>query len=294
VLLDASAAGAEPSASADDSWGWLVTFSDLVLQLFAFMVVAALARGAQPAAPELAFGAATVEAAVSAAEPDPAPAAAGEVAVPPGEAGEQLGADDIPAPHAVPAPDAAPHAEAPSEAPRPASEPVALGAPAPRAPGDVAAERRLAALHGYVDNLVAVQVPQGGVTVRAADGELVVTIGDVAGFAPGSAEPLPAMQPLLDELRTLVRLAPHLQVEVSGHTDDRPIRTTRFPSNLELSLARAAQVAHVLGGGDASLARRIFASGHAERKPVAPNEDAAGRARNRRVEIRLVAREAAP
>jgi flagellar motor protein MotB len=61
----------------------------------------------------------------------------------------------------------------------------------------------------------------------------------------------------------------------------------RFPSNLELSLARAAAVAQEIALGSADLRARTFARGFGEQRPIASNGDAEGRARNRRVEIRL-------
>jgi chemotaxis protein MotB len=79
-----------------------------------------------------------------------------------------------------------------------------------------------------------------------------------------------------------------LAVEVAGHTDDVPVHGGVFHSNLDLSLARAARVAHELAADDTRLATRIFAAGYGAQRPVASNADADGRARNRRVEIRLV------
>ena len=93
---------------------------------------------------------------------------------------------------------------------------------------------------------------------------------------------------MLAEVRGLVGARPDLVVEVSGHTDDRPLHTGAFRSNLDLSLARAARVAHELAADDAELTGRIFAAGYGAARPVAPNDDAEGRARNRRVELRLV------
>ena len=82
---------------------------------------------------------------------------------------------------------------------------------------------------------------------------------------------------------------PGFTIEVAGHADDRPIRSGRFASNLELSLARAAAVAHVLTTGEAELAERVFAAGYGDRRPRDPSPGEAARARNRRVEIRLTA-----
>jgi chemotaxis protein MotB len=144
----------------------------------------------------------------------------------------------------------------------------------------------MAALRGYVEHLVALQADLAA-TVTTDGDDVVVKIGEVAGFAPGSADPSRAMRPLLAELRSIVAASPDLRVEVSGHTDDVPIETPLFPSNLELSLARASHVAHELVAGDKELATRVSAAGYGEQRPIASNGDAAGRARNRRVEIRL-------
>jgi chemotaxis protein MotB len=85
---------------------------------------------------------------------------------------------------------------------------------------------------------------------------------------------------------------PDYLVEVTGHTDDRPIHTPAFPSNLELSLARAAAVARELAAGAPDLEARIVVAGMGEHRPLVPNADDDARARNRRVEIRLRARDA--
>ena len=84
----------------------------------------------------------------------------------------------------------------------------------------------------------------------------------------------------------------HDQVTVEGHTDDAPIHSAQFPSNWELSTARASAVVHFFL--DAGVApSRLRAAGYADTFPLVPNRDAAGRAipenqaRNRRVVIKL-------
>ena len=98
--------------------------------------------------------------------------------------------------------------------------------------------------------------------------------------------------PLLHQIRGLLAVRDDLAVEIAGHTDDVPVHGGAFASNLELSLARAARVARELAAGDGRLAVRIFAAGYGAQRPVASNEHVEGRARNRRVEIRLVPRDA--
>jgi chemotaxis protein MotB len=75
-------------------------------------------------------------------------------------------------------------------------------------------------------------------------------------------------------------------VQVEGHTDPQPIHSDRFPTNWELSAARASSVVRVMVA-DGVTAGRLSAVGRASLDPVAANDTAAGRARNRRVEFLL-------
>ena len=104
-------------------------------------------------------------------------------------------------------------------------------------------------------------------------------------FASGSAELQPTVEPLIACLAGVLRTAEG-RVWVVGHSDNVPIRTARFPSNWELSKARAESVAAVVrpavGGG------RLQVAGRSDSEPVAPNTTEDGRSRNRRVEILLL------
>lgn len=113
-------------------------------------------------------------------------------------------------------------------------------------------------------------------------------------FAPGSAEFLPEAEPLLDRVAQLLSLfgVTNFTVEIEGHTDDAPINTPRFPSNWELSAARATSVVRffIEHGVDPA---RLRATGYADTRPKAPNRDASGqpipenRELNRRIVIRV-------
>jgi chemotaxis protein MotB len=80
---------------------------------------------------------------------------------------------------------------------------------------------------------------------------------------------------------------------ISGHTDNRPIATPRFPSNWELSTARAIAVAHFLMQGIGLDKSRIIVAGHADTRPLVRNDTADKRAKNRRVEIRVIRKDTA-
>ena len=97
----------------------------------------------------------------------------------------------------------------------------------------------------------------------------------------------PEAAPLLSEIAHLVNLDRSHGISVEGNTDDVPISTSQFPSNWELSVARATGVVRFLIGQGVA-ARRLEASGVAGERPIAPNTTEGGRTRNRRVEIALL------
>jgi type VI secretion system protein ImpK len=99
---------------------------------------------------------------------------------------------------------------------------------------------------------------------------------------------IPVLSRIADALRET-----HGSILVSGYTDSTPMRSARFPSNWHLSQARADAVGEILARrlGDSG---RLRAEGRGDADPVAPNDNAADRARNRRVEITLLVPPVAP
>jgi chemotaxis protein MotB len=118
---------------------------------------------------------------------------------------------------------------------------------------------------------------------------LVITIKtDAVLFDLGSAALRPDGRRILDALAGGLATLPN-PVAVEGHTDDLPIHGARFPSNWELSTARAsAVVRHLIQHGHLGAAR-LSATGYADERPLMPNDTPAHRARNRRVEVVVVA-----
>jgi len=105
-------------------------------------------------------------------------------------------------------------------------------------------------------------------------------------FGSGSAVLNPAAHPVLDELVTVFKAQPDMRLVVEGHTDSSPIKSERFPSNWELSSARAAAVArYLIGQGVAP--QRLQASGYADTRPMAAPWNPVDRAANRRVELTM-------
>ncbi|HXJ33220.1 MAG TPA: OmpA family protein [Candidatus Eisenbacteria bacterium] len=219
---------------------WLITFSDLVLQLFAFVVLSAVI--ARPG---------------RAADPMPAPPSTTTLVVRTTTTTTTTSSTS--------------------------TSSTTLAA------ASVVGEDRTSLVrdHDELATFVQQRGIEGAVTVSIHDRDLVIAMSDTIAFASGSADLADAALPLLTTVRDLATSLPDCLVDVTGHTDDRPIHTPAFPSNLELSLARAAAVARELAAGDPELERRIVAAGVGAHRPVVPNTDDEARARNRRVEIRL-------
>lgn len=125
----------------------------------------------------------------------------------------------------------------------------------------------------------------GNVTVREDPHESVVTLRGDGLFASGDANAASAYEPLLRRIAEALASVDG-DVLVTGHTDDQPMASVRYPSNWHLSRARARSVVFLLVEHGVP-ARRLSAEGRGDAEPLAPNDSPAGRARNRRVEIVL-------
>ncbi len=132
--------------------------------------------------------------------------------------------------------------------------------------------------HGF-GNKVQTVIERRGLVVRVLTDNLL--------FDSGSATLQPGADQLLNEVAQLLNLDPSHPITVEGHTDNQPIATSQFPSNWELSTARATNVVRFLISRGVNR-YRLGAVGYADLHPIASNATAAGRAQNRRVEIVLM------
>ena len=129
---------------------------------------------------------------------------------------------------------------------------------------------------------VKVKVTKRGVTITLAD-KVLFDLG-VADINPRAYSPL-------DKVMAVIKKYRSFNIRVEGHTDNLPIKTRRFPSNWELSIARAVSVVkYFLEDGGVS-PKRFSAAGYGESKPILPNYTPEYRAKNRRVEILLLAQD---
>jgi len=134
------------------------------------------------------------------------------------------------------------------------------------------------------------------VTISQLQGKLTVNILDRIMFDSGEADLKPDGAAVLLKVASLLAQHPTLKIHVIGHTDNVPIRPTarnRFPSNWELSTARATAAVRFLTEKAGIDPRRLGAVGYGEFRPVSDNATTEGRARNRRIAITILSEELA-
>jgi len=130
-------------------------------------------------------------------------------------------------------------------------------------------------------------IAQGKVEVRLEQRGLVISLGQASFFRSGGAEVDPAAFPTIDRLAARIGRMDNL-IRLEGHTDNVPIqnsRHSRFKSNWELSAARSIAMLELLADRNGIARNRISIAGFADTEPLTTNQDAAGRAHNRRVDV---------
>lgn len=130
-------------------------------------------------------------------------------------------------------------------------------------------------------------IDAGKLKVRIVDGQMVVQLATDVLFASGSADLSREGRDAIVEVTAILASIPDRTFQVAGHTDDVPIRTSRFRSNWELAFERAITVVRTMIDNGMP-APRIGATSYGEFRPTTPNTSDAGRAQNRRIEIIVV------
>jgi len=134
------------------------------------------------------------------------------------------------------------------------------------------------------------------VTISKLQGKLTVNILDRILFDSGEAVLKPDGETVLNKIAAILAQHPELKIHVIGHTDNVPIRSnarSRFASNWELSTARALAAVRFLTEQAGVDPHRLGAVGYGEFRPVADNNTAEGRTRNRRIAITILGDELA-
>lgn len=125
-------------------------------------------------------------------------------------------------------------------------------------------------------------------SVEVKNGKVYVSLSDQLLFKSGSAAVEKKGQDALKQLAQVLQRNPDIQVLIEGHTDNVPIRTAAFKDNWDLSVVRATAIVRILSQDNKLEPSRFTASGKSEYYPVAANDTAEGKAKNRRTEIILI------
>jgi chemotaxis protein MotB len=154
--------------------------------------------------------------------------------------------------------------------------------------GELSAEMaKLSAARRGVIRALRPEIENGDITVDLNNERLLINLSSAYLFGSGQDELKPAGADALKHVGAVLKDFPEYKVSVDGHTDNVPIQGAlqkRFSTNKELSQSRAANAAKALTKGGL---RTVRTHGYADTRPVESNMTASGRAKNRRVEVRV-------
>lgn len=128
---------------------------------------------------------------------------------------------------------------------------------------------------------------RGKVTVSLEKRGLVVSVQDTVLFVSGSADLTPQAKGIITGVGVMLKPLPNF-IRIEGHTDNLPIHNQQFPSNWELSAARATNVVQALIADCGIPPERLSATGYGEFRPIVSNDSDEHRQMNRRVDILIL------
>ena len=147
-------------------------------------------------------------------------------------------------------------------------------------------QERMKKLESGISQVMLSMINQGLVGISQSKRGVVIDISASSLFKTGDATLQPEVLDVLQQVAAVLSREDQ-SIEVEGHTDDVPIKTAQFPSNWELSSARASSVTRMLIDNGVQT-KRLAVVGLAENQPLAPNDSSENRARNRRVTITIL------
>lgn len=145
--------------------------------------------------------------------------------------------------------------------------------------------KELAAIQDKVKAYIAERNMEDKLEAELTSKGLVLKIKDGVLYRSGSADLSEESQTIAEEIGKLLVTDPPRSIFIEGHTDNIPSTSDKFPSNWELSSARAINFMKILLENNDLDPTKFSATGFAEHQPIASNETAEGRAENRRVEV---------
>ena len=145
----------------------------------------------------------------------------------------------------------------------------------------------------------AVEEKNGDITINKVKGGYSLGVTERLFFATGKAYITPSGKKVLNKIAEMIKNLPDKSIRIEGHADNKPIRkgsdlAYKYPTNWELAAARAINVARYLtekAGVDPAI---VSATSYSMYRPIASNDTKKGRAKNRRIEIIIVDKEALP
>jgi chemotaxis protein MotB len=136
------------------------------------------------------------------------------------------------------------------------------------------------------------EIQQGKIELSLQPRGLIMSLRESGFFGSGEAGIRPESLGILTKVAEALTRIPG-QIRLEGHTDNTPIHTSKYPSNWQLSAARAISVLKLLRDEYDIPASRLAVAGYGEHAPVSPNDTAANRAKNRRVDVVILTKDAA-
>ncbi len=154
--------------------------------------------------------------------------------------------------------------------------------------------QRLTQTHENLRNSLEAEIAKGDIRIKQVRDKLTINMVDRVLFDSGRAFVKPAGLKVLKQMSDVLKSVDDKQIRIEGHTDNVPIGVKlqdRFPTNWELSTARATSVVRYLIEKGEISPDNISAVGYADTRPIASNEEEVGRQVNRRIEIVLYPRD---
>jgi chemotaxis protein MotB len=136
------------------------------------------------------------------------------------------------------------------------------------------------------------EIQQGKIELSLQARGLIMSLRESAFFAPGEADLQPESFKIMTKVAEALTRIPG-QIRLEGHTDNTPIRTEMYPSNWQLSAARAITVLRLLSARYQIDSDRLAAAGYGEFRPLGPNDSPENRSKNRRVDVVILTKDAA-
>ncbi|MBV8465043.1 MAG: flagellar motor protein MotD [Burkholderiales bacterium] len=147
-------------------------------------------------------------------------------------------------------------------------------------------QQQLKKTEGELKSDLAKLIEQGQVNITENKRGVAIEVNASLLFPVGSATLDPKAIGVLTDISRKLSTGPNL-IQIEGHTDNVPIASPQFPSNWELSAARAGTVVRLFEGNGVN-GNRLVAIGYGDNRPLASNDDPAGRAKNRRVTVQIL------